>query len=128
MKADALYDAAKSCAEELPAAVLTHPFGLDWEVFKVEGKVFMLLTEATNETIAIIKAIPEDGRALREHYADITPGYHMNKRHWITLHAGTTLQESLVRELITESYLLVVEKMAKAKRPVNPASFGRSPR
>ncbi|NKF31127.1 MmcQ/YjbR family DNA-binding protein, partial [Pseudomonas sp. BGM005] len=50
--------------------------------------------------------------------------YHMNKRHWITLLPGPSLEDELVAELITESYRLVVEKLPKARRPVDPAVFG----
>lgn len=66
-----------------------------------------------------------DSQSLREEYASITPGFHMNKWHWITLHAGEALQEGLVDDLVTESYLLVVEKLPCATRPVNPNTFGR---
>ncbi|WP_194824406.1 MmcQ/YjbR family DNA-binding protein [Nocardia sp. XZ_19_231] len=113
-------------AQELPGAGLEHPFGPDWEVFKVRDKVFMLLTEITGEPIVIIKAAPEDGKALREQHEDITPGYHMNKQHWITLHPGGKLPKRLIEDLVTESYLLVVENLPRAERPVDPATFGKS--
>lgn len=125
MQADTLQQYARDRVEELPGAGLEHPFGPEWEVFKVRGKVFMLLTEITGEPIVIVKAAPEDGRALRERHQDITPGYHMNKRHWITLHPGGELQKGLVEDLVTESYLLVVENLPRAERPVDTATFGR---
>jgi predicted DNA-binding protein (MmcQ/YjbR family) len=125
MQSDTLQQHARDRAEELPGAGLEHPFGPDWEVFKVRGKVFMLLTEITGEPIVIVKAAPEDGRALREQHEEITPGYHMNKQHWITLHPGGDLDEQLVEDLVTESYLLVVEKLPRAERPVDPGSFGQ---
>ncbi|MEU1899510.1 MmcQ/YjbR family DNA-binding protein [Nocardiopsis dassonvillei] len=126
MQDDALQQYARDRAEELPGAGLEHPFGPDWEVFKVRSKVFMLLTEITGEPIVIVKAAPEEGEALREQHEDITPGYHMNKRHWITLHPGGNLPQRLVEDLVTESYLLVVEKLPRAQRPVDPATFERS--
>jgi predicted DNA-binding protein (MmcQ/YjbR family) len=122
---DKLQEQARARAQELPGAGLEHPFGPEWEVFKVRDKVFMLLTEVTSEPIVIIKAAPEDGKALREQHKDIAPGYHMNKQHWITLHPGGDLRKQLVDDLITESYLLVVEGLPHAKRPVDPATFGR---
>jgi predicted DNA-binding protein (MmcQ/YjbR family) len=85
----------------------------------------MLLTEVTGEPIVIVKADPEDGKALREQHDDITPGYHMNKQHWISLRPGGSIQKPLVDELVTESYLLVVENLPRAKRPVDPATYGR---
>ena len=62
-------------------------------------------------------------KALRGAYPDITPGYHMNKKHWITVRPGGQVDEALVRDLVTDSYLLVVEKLARAIRPVDPAIF-----
>ena len=124
MQTDALQQYARDRAEELPGARLEFPFGPDWEVFKVRSKVFMLLTEVTGEPIVTLKSAPEASKALREEYADITPGYHMNKRHWITLRPGGQLQKRLVEELVTESYLLVVENLPRAGRPVDPATFG----
>jgi predicted DNA-binding protein (MmcQ/YjbR family) len=116
---------ARGRVEELPGAGLEHPFGPDWEVFKVRNKVFMLMTEITGEPIVIVKADPEDGKALRHQHEAVTTGYHMNKQHWITLHPGGDLKKSLVDELVTESYLLVVDKLPRAERPVDPATFGR---
>lgn len=124
MDGDTLQQHARNRVEELPGAELGHPFGPDWEVFKVRGKVFMLMTETTGEPIVIVKADPSDVRALREQYDDITPGYHMNKKHWITLRAGGNLQKQFVDDLVTESYLLVVENLPRAKRPVDPEIFG----
>lgn len=125
MRGDTLQDIARSRVGELPGAGLEHPFGPEWDVFKVRGKVFMLLTEGTGEPIVTVKAKPEDGRMLCEQYPEISPGYHMNKRHWITLRQGNQLEQWLVEDLVTESYLLVVEKLPRAQRPVDPATFGR---
>ena len=124
MQGDTLQQHARNRAEDLPGAELEYPFGPDWEVFKVRGKVFMLITDVTGEPIVIVKADPEDGRFLREQHTDITPGYHMNKRHWITLHPGGDLDEVVVDDLVTESYLLVVENLPRARRPVDPETFG----
>lgn len=125
MDGNKLQEQARDRAQELPGAGVEHPFGPEWEVFKVCGKVFMLLTAVTGEQIVIVKAAPEDGKALRDQHGDITPGYHMNKQHWITLHPGGDLPRQLVDDLVTDSYLLVVEGLPHSKRPVDPATFGR---
>lgn len=119
-----LQERAAERANELPGAELTHPFGEDWDVFKVRGKVFMLQTAVTGEPIVILKAAPADGRSLRESHNDISAGYHMNKRHWITLHPDGDLTPGLVDDLVTESYLLVVENLPTKDRPVDPGTFG----
>ncbi|MFC7877544.1 MmcQ/YjbR family DNA-binding protein [Isoptericola sp. NPDC057391] len=124
MQGEELQKYARERADELPGSGLEHPFGPDWDVFKVRDKVFMLMTDVTGEPIVILKADPEDARALREAHDDITPGYHMNKRHWITLRPGGSIQRDLVEDLVTESYLLVVENLPRGRRPVAPATFG----
>lgn len=120
-----LHGKAKEIAQSLPAAVLEYPFGPDWEVFKVRGKVFMLMTEVPGRPVVILKSDPADAEALREGHADITPGYHMNKKHWITLAPGSSLDKTLVEELVTDSYRLVVDNLPKSRQPVNPQTFGR---
>jgi len=116
---------AAAQAEELPGSELTHPFGEDWDVYKVRGKVFMLQTGITGEGIVTLKCAPDDARSLQEQYAGIVPGYHMNKRHWISVRPTDNIDPQLVQDLVTESYLLVVAKLPKARRPVDPDTYGR---
>src|SRR5699024_2605026 len=100
--------------------------GPDYEVYKSRGKGFMLLTAVTGEPIVILKSPPNEAQALREAHEEISPGYHMNKRHWITLSPGGAIDQTLVDELVTESYLLVIEKnLPKHERPVDPQTFGQ---
>lgn len=125
MDGDTVVRRAVARAQELPGSQLEYPFGADWDVHKVRGKVFLLTTAVTGEPIATLKARPEDSVALRRAVAAITPGYHMNKRHWITLRGGADLDPELVDDLVTESYLLVVEKLPRHERPVDPREFAR---
>ncbi|MFJ9909144.1 MmcQ/YjbR family DNA-binding protein [Streptomyces sp. NPDC101152] len=124
MNGPTLQKTAVDCADELPGAQLEHPFGPDWEVFKVRGKVFMLMTEVPGRPVVILKADPGEARALREQNRHITPGYHMNKKHWITLEGGEGVHKELVSELVTDSYLLVVARLPKAVQPVDPQTYG----
>ena len=50
----------------------------------------------------------------------------MDKRHWLSLAAHPDLDEQLVRDLVTESYLLIVAKLPRTRRPVDPEIFGRA--
>ncbi|WP_447913296.1 MmcQ/YjbR family DNA-binding protein [Microbacterium phyllosphaerae] len=124
MDSTQLNAAATERAEELPGAERENPFGPEWDVYKVRGWVFLLVPLDGTGRITL-KSHPDDAVALRETFADIVPGYHMNKKHWITLMPGPSLEEDLVTELVTESYRLVVEKLPKAQRPVDPNLFGR---
>lgn len=119
---------AAARARELPATTLEFPFGPDIDVYKVRGKLFMFLAEVSGERLATLKALPSDSMSLRDAHADITTGYHMNKRHWISLHPGGTLTAGMVDELVTESYRLVVAGLPRAQQPVEPHAFGRGQR
>lgn len=115
-------------ARELPASTLEFPFGPGIDVFKVRGKMFMFHAVVDGECQVILKALPSDSMALRDAHSDITPGYHMNKRHWISLHPGGTLTSGMVSELVTESYRLVVAGLPTSQQPVEPHAFGRDQR
>ena len=123
MHADSLQERAAARAEELPGAGLEHPFGPDWEVWKVRGKVFLLMAEVAGQPVVTVKAAPDDAAALCAQHHDVSPGWHMNKRHWITVRPGDDVQADLLDDLVTESYLLVVEGLPRARRPVDPATF-----
>lgn len=122
-----VFSHARSAALELPGTQLTHPFGPPaWDVWKIQGKVFALLTEEAGKPMAIVKSDPPlIGESLRLEFPLITPGYHMNKKHWITLVDG--LPPEVIRELVTESYRLVVAKLPprRLRPPINPETFGR---
>jgi predicted DNA-binding protein (MmcQ/YjbR family) len=123
MDGETLQDMARARALELPAAHITQPFGPGADVAKVLGRMFLLQAEVRGTPAVVLKADPRDSAALRSMHADITPGYHMNKRHWITLWPGGSLDAAFVRELVTDSYLLVVETLPRAQRPVDPSTF-----
>lgn len=119
------------CGGARPRTARHHPgvpFGPDIDVYKVRGKLFMFLAEVSGERLATLKALPSDSMSLRDAHADITTGYHMNKRHWISLHPGGTLTAGMVDELVTESYRLVVAGLPRAQQPVEPHAFGRGQR
>lgn len=107
-------DAMHACAAH-PAVELSYPFGDDTPVFKVVGKVFAILSAEVGPGRITLKCDPEDARALVETYPEITPGYHMNKKHWITLELPAW--DAPAEELIQGSYDLVVAGLPRAQRP-----------
>ena len=99
----------------LPHSRETFPFGAATLVFKVGGKMYAL-TDIHAESLSLsLKVSPERGEALRAEYAAITPGDHLNKRHWITLRLDGVPDE-LARELLAESYVLVLAGLTRAQR------------
>ncbi|MDX2003329.1 MAG: MmcQ/YjbR family DNA-binding protein [Chitinophagales bacterium] len=92
------------------------PFGDGELVFKVMDKMFALASLDSENFTVNLKCEPERAINLREEYAEITPGYHMNKVHWNTVAMDGSLKESLVRELIDHSYDLIVASLPKKYR------------
>ena len=86
------------------------PFDDTTLVLKVGGKVFALLSLERNPWLNL-KCDPERAVDLRERYEDITPGYHMNKKHWNSVRLEGSLPVSLVAELIEHSYQLVYQSL-----------------
>ena len=58
---------------------------------------------------------------LRDEHEAILPGYHMNKKHWNTVVLDGSLPPPLVRDMIRESYDLVVAGLPKKQRQSLPA-------
>jgi predicted DNA-binding protein (MmcQ/YjbR family) len=99
-----------------PGAIEDFPFGPEHSVFKVAGKMFALSTLDRMPLEVSLKCEPEIAVHLRGSYAAIRPGYHLNKRHWNTITVDGSLPDRLVRELIEDSYDLVVSALPKRKR------------
>ena len=88
------------------------PFGESVLVFKVAGKMFCL-TELDKEFSIAVKNDPEKNIELREEYPAITPGYHMNKKHWNSIVIDGSISDDMLKNLIDESYDLVVMKLTR---------------
>jgi predicted DNA-binding protein (MmcQ/YjbR family) len=94
-----------------PGAVEDFPFGPETSVFKVAGKIFALSTLERTPLEVSVKCEPELAAALRRTYPAIRPGYHLNKRHWNTITLDGSLPDRLVRDLVEDSYDLVVSAL-----------------
>ncbi len=72
--------------------------------------MFAVTTEKAEPIDISVKCEPAIGEALRARYASIAPGYHLNKRHWITITLNRDVPDERVRELVLDSYALVAPK------------------
>jgi predicted DNA-binding protein (MmcQ/YjbR family) len=96
-----VYCLAKAGAEE------SLPFGPDTLVFKVQGKVFLLLPLDEESLRFNVKCDPERALDLRAAYPAVLPGYHMNKKHWNTIMVDGSVPRKQLLEWIDHSYALV---------------------
>jgi predicted DNA-binding protein (MmcQ/YjbR family) len=99
-----------------PGSVETFPFGAEASVFKVAGKIFALSQLAQRPLRVSLKCEPGLAEELREAHAAVLPGYHLNKRHWNTVVIDGSLPEQMIKDMIEDSYDLVVSKLPESRR------------
>jgi predicted DNA-binding protein (MmcQ/YjbR family) len=94
----------------------TFPFGPETSVFKIAGKMFALSQLRAASLRISLKCEPQLAEALRGAYTAVLPGYHLNKRHWITVIVDGSLSEQMIKDLIEDSYDLVVSQLPTSRR------------
>lgn len=99
-----------------PGATEELPFGPDTLVFKVGGKVFLLIGLDQIESLCFnVKCDPDTAIELRQRYPEsVIPGYHMNKRHWNTIYCNRQLSDECLQMFIDDSHVLVYNSLTKA--------------
>ena len=102
------WDELRDHCLSLPGAQETFPFEPGVSVFKAaNGKMFGVSVATTDPLDISVKCDPDLAQALRDEYASIVEGYHLNKRHWITITLNREVPDDRVRQLIEDSYDLV---------------------
>ena len=106
------------CLSKSTQVVEELPFGPDTLVFKIGGKIFLLISLDQYDEIRFnVKCDPDYAEELRERYSQtVFPGYHMNKKHWNTVYVGRELQEKELQALIDHNYELVVQSLPRSVR------------
>lgn len=84
--------------------------------YKVGGKMYLLTDLQRHPLSLTMKCDPQRAIDLCESYSTIHPGFHMNKKHWITLSDVNTLPRNLVESLVRDSYELVLAGLPQRTR------------
>jgi predicted DNA-binding protein (MmcQ/YjbR family) len=105
---------------QLPFVEEYMPFGDGVLCFKVggleDGKIFALLSLGDGTSSINLKNNPETCIELREKYHQVIPGYHMNKKHWNTVHYEDGLSPKILQDMIQDSYDLVYKSLTAKLR------------
>lgn len=111
-------DELKAVCLSFNGAVEEFPFGRHPEVstFKVGGKIFALSTLIEKPLTVSLKCDPELAIRLRAEHPAIVGGYHLNKRHWNTVTLDGTVGDDLVRDMVEDSYDLIVAALPRMER------------
>jgi predicted DNA-binding protein (MmcQ/YjbR family) len=96
-----------------PGAEETMPFGPSVVVYKIDGKAFLLCPLDEEGLRFNVKCDPEKAEELRERYACVQPGFHMNKKHWNTIFVDGSVNNAQLQSWIDDSYVLVKKKPKK---------------
>ena len=103
--------AFNGAVEEFP-----FPRNPDVSTFKVGGRIFALTTLTATPLTVSLKCEPELAIRLRADHAAIVGGYHLNKRHWNTVTLDGSVPDTLVRDMIEDSYDLIVSALPRLQR------------
>lgn len=109
-------DELKTCCLALNGAEETFPFNPETSVFKVGGKVFAISALDSRPLQVSLKCDPDLAARLRAEHPAITPGWHLNKRHWNTVLIDGSLPELLLHEMIEDSYDLIVAQLPRKQQ------------
>lgn len=99
-----------------PAVTEGFPFGEETLVFKVAGKLFLLIGLEQADRFNV-KCDPELAAELRERHPEVQPGYHMNKKMWNTVYMNGLLTRKQLIDMIDHSYNEVVKGLPKKTQP-----------
>lgn len=111
-----VWQALTDYLDSLPQSEAEYPFGPDPLVYKIRGKMFAAVSERSSSSFVTLKCTPQDAEVLISQFSAIRPGYHMNKRHWISVSLQGDVDRGMMEDLCRRSYLLVVSKLRKAER------------
>jgi predicted DNA-binding protein (MmcQ/YjbR family) len=92
------------------------PFDEDTLVFKVKGKMFLLVSLTARPVQFNVKCDPDRATELREQYPNVIPGFHMSKVHWNSVIVDGSMNNKLLREQIDHSYSLVAAGKKKTTK------------
>jgi len=96
--------------EKLPFEKATSQYDKDLLVFYVAEKWFCFVN-IDKFDFCDLKCDPQESKELREKYQGITPGYHMNKKHWVSVSFNSDVPDSIIMELVQKSYELIVASL-----------------
>src|SRR5437868_10579418 len=105
-------DAVVASCRSRPGATDGYPFGEGVLVFKIAGKVFAIL----GDTSISLKCDPGLAEILRQEYAAVRAGYHLDKRHWNTVELDGSVPDDVLEDWIQDSYALVVAGLSRSQR------------
>lgn len=105
----------KGAGDKMPFEKAASEYDRNLLVFSVAGKWFCFVNVDVFD-FCNIKCDPEQSEDLQERYEGIQPGYHMNKKHWISVYFDKDVPDKTIEELVKQSYDKVVASLPKKEK------------
>lgn len=103
--------------DDFPFGKATSEYDRNLLVFYVAGKWFCFVN-AVEFDFCNLRCDPESIPALRERYEAVGPGWHMNKRHWISVRFDSDVPDAVLLDMVKSSYDLAVARLTKRQRAI----------
>lgn len=100
--------------DKMPFDKATSEYDKNLLVFYVADKWFCFVNIDVFD-FCNIKCHPEQIIGLQDTYEGIKPGYHMNKKHWISVYFNSDVPDKTIKELVKQSYDIVVASLPRKK-------------
>lgn len=102
--------------QELPGCVVRYPFesNPDIRAWSIGTKMFAWADMSSHPIVIQLKADPDLVPDLIANYEHIHPGYHMNKRHWVSVNASC--DPKVMKQLLEDAHGLLVAKLPKREQ------------
>lgn len=118
------YQATRAYMLSRPEAWEDFPFYPDVAVMKVRNKMFATLSSEAGVARMNLKCNPDEAQMLRDIFSAVSPGFHMNKRHWNTVLLDGSIPAGELERMIDRSYGLVVKGMTRKERQPLELKYG----
>jgi predicted DNA-binding protein (MmcQ/YjbR family) len=101
------FDGAK---EKLPFEKATSKYDKELLVFYVADKWFCFVNIEKFD-FCDLKCDPQESAELQAKYQGVRPGYHMNKKHWVSVSFNSDVPDSEIKQLVRKSYERIVQSL-----------------
>ncbi len=88
-----------------------------WQAYKylLRGKMyaFVGVNDKNKRPILTVKLEPAYSELLRRQYADITPGYYMNKLHWSSVYLDGEVPQQVLADMVQAAHKTLLSSLSK---------------
>ena len=93
----------------------------EWDRYMVGGKMFAAMcqpgethaAEYAGHPLLTLKCDPLESESLQREFADILPGFYMNKQNWVSIRLDGNVPDGVIEQLSVRAYTLIFEKLTK---------------